>query len=295
MNTTRPSGVCPLAVAAIALTLGACSAGRIHPLAADPLGWPAHMLSDGGFALEDSEVPIAAEVGALVARAGRLLESPALLVEGVLTMDAARLGESVEALVGGVGETLTAAINVPFSLVIGPRIDLGRDADLINDALAALDEVDLGEARELLPAGTRVRASGRNLIWDIPGRGDVLQRAEGSWLFYALTSLPGQERFIAQERSWGFVVPDRSVWDAYSDRQRAVTTMHEMWHQFGQIETMFGGWSLAYWPAYHASFMTSGWGGHWAETGPRGAATIERALRFWNLPQSTDGESADEP
>ena len=261
------------------VALCGCVAASPRSHALNPLGWPGHGIEATGRLAADSEVPLVQELGRVLVGAGELLDAPALLVEGLITGSGDRLVGGGELLVVGVGETTTAALNLPFCVFVAAHVDLGREADAINGALAWTEQP--ATADTLFPVGTRVRASGRNLIWSCPGRAEVLQRAEGSLQFY-LTLLASGDSFVAQERSWGFVVPSVGEWNDRSDRQRTLTTMHEFWHQQKQMRDMFLGWTTLYWPAYLASFLRHGWYGHWAETGPSGAQKVEQALREWS-------------
>lgn len=245
----------------------------------NPLGWPGHGVERVGHAAADSEVVLVQEVGRLLASVGELLDGPALLVEGLGTLCVPKTIGGLELLVVGAGETVTSAINLPLAIFVGRHVDLARDAAAIREALAYVEQ----EKIVLFPAGTAVRASGRNLIWSVPGRGDVIQRAEGSLPFAGMLLL-SPERFVAMERSWGFVVPDVAEWDARSARSRAITTMHEFWHQHVQMRDSFLGWTTLYWPAYSGTFLFTGWNGHWAETGSSGAVNVDRALRDWPGP-----------
>lgn len=244
----------------------------------NPLGWPAKGLTGAGFHAADSELPLVQELGRLSFALGELLDSPALLVEAPATLDATRLGDAGEKLLIGAGSTVTAAINLPFGLVASSHVDLARDAEGVNAVLASMDARDDIEAERRFPPGTRVRASGRNLVWEVPGAGPVLQVAEFGPLFFAGNAV-FRQNFVAQERSYGFVVDGIDRWDGFSPDQRAITIAHEFWHQYRQMRRAFGAWTIAYWPSYFALFTVHGWLGHPLETGPNGAYNVERALR----------------
>ncbi len=252
----------------------------------NPLGWPAKLMGSAGFAAADSGVPVLRETGRLLQAVGELSESPALMLEGLCTFDHELIGGSVRQLAVGTGATITATYNVPFFVMPGPNIDLGRDAALVNEALAYMETLPVkewrfypGDTREFIfSRGTRVRASGYNLIWTIPGYGDVLQAAEGNELWRFLQWTAGTN-FSAQERSWGFVVHSKASWDKYPPQLRAETICHEFYHQQMQMREWFMGWTVAYWPAYMATFPFTGWHGHWAEMdGTRAAGIVDRAL-----------------
>ena len=277
----RPSPLLPslLLLALAHVALPACVTTAPRSDARNPLGWPGHGVEALGHAAADSELPLIQETGRLLASLGGLLDAPALLVEGIATLSVDDLVGGLEMLVVGAGETVTSAVNVPLFVFVGRHVDLGREAAGIELALAYA----ASNGTPLVPAGTTVRASGRNLVWDVPGRGEVLQRAEGSLPFRAMLLL-SPAPYVAMERSWGFVVPDVDAWDARPARARVETTIHEFWHQLHQMRDDFLGWTVLYWPAYSTTFLFTGWNGHWAETGPDGAANVDRALREWNGP-----------
>jgi len=254
----------------------------------NPLGWPAKALSIGHHAA-DSEIPLYREVGRTALAFGDLLESPPLLLEGVVTFDGDKILGSSHKLLVGTGGSIAALINVPFSFVIGGNIDLGRDVDLVNDALEHMDEADPAtwrvsssdERTGIYPRGTRVEASGKNLIWKIPGVGDVVQSAEISPALSIGLGITGMAH-VAQARTWGFVVGSRHKWRLCSPRLRTTIIIHEFYHQHMQIRSDFQGWAMLYWPAYGAGTITAGDDDHWAETGsPAGAYVVNRALREW--------------
>lgn len=255
----------------------------------NPVGWPAKLMAGAGFAAADSGMPLLRETGRLLQAAGELAESPAMLLEGVVTVDHDLVTGAAKQLVVGVGTTLTATYNVPFFLMPGGNIDLGRDASAVNQALAYMEALPPrrwrfypGDTRELIfPRGTRVRASGKNLIWTIPGYGEVLQAGEGN-LLWSLAQRAVGTRFPAQERSWGFVVDSKARWHGYALRFRVETICHEFYHQHMQMREWLMGWTTIYWPAYLATFPFTGWHGHWAELqGTRAAGVVDRALRDW--------------
>lgn len=274
-----------------ALLLAACSGmpRTSHPY--NPLGWPAKAFGWVGSAAADSGWPLVRETGRLLGAIGELAESPALLVEGVVTLDGARLGGAGTQLVVGTGSTLTAAWNAPFFVMPGGNIDLARDVDLVNAALAQLERTPPAAWRigrddprtAIFPRGTRARASGQNLVYTVPGFGDVLQAAEANQLWNFL-QWSADVDFPAQERSWGFVVRSGARWDHLTPRQRATTILHEFYHQHMQMRRWLLGWTTVYWPAYMTTFPFSGWRDHWAEMGgPHAAGVVERALAAWSL------------
>jgi len=258
------------------------------------LGWPAKLIGSAGLAAADSGVPLLRETGRLLQAVGELSESPAMLVEGLVTADHELVSGSARQLVVGAGATLTATYNVPFFVIPGPNIDLGRDAALVNEALAYMESLPVkewrfypGDTREFVfPRGTRVRASGKNLIWTIPGYGEVLQAAEGNELWRFL-QWSVDTSFPAQERSWGFVVRSKTRWDGYPPQLRAETICHEFYHQQMQMRDWMMGWTVVYWPAYLSTFPFTGWHGHWAEmSGTRAAGIVDRALLGWESKQA---------
>jgi hypothetical protein len=277
------------AVLLLAFLLAGCAGlpSKSHPW--NPLGWPAKAFHEVGFLAADTGVPLVREAGRLFQAVGELTESPALLVEGVVTADMHKLGGAAEQLLVGAGSTITAGWNLPFFVVPGENIDLGRDADLVNQALAYLETLPIerwrfhpGDERTIVfPKGTRCRASGDNLIYTVPGEGEVLQSAEGNALWSFLQWSVGTN-FPAQERSWGFVVRSKDRWDAAPPRWRAETILHEFYHQHMQMRDWLYGWTLVYWPAYMATFPFTGWNGHWAEmAGEHAAGIVDRGLSGW--------------
>ena len=257
----------------------------------NPVGWPAKALSGSGAWAADSEVPLLRETGRLLYALGDLLEAPALLVEAPCTLNPERLEHSAYKTITGTGSTLTAALNLPFFFVAGPNVDLGRDAAAINQALEHIETCDPdvwrleGDSRDsLFPRGTRVRRSGKNLIWTVPGVGDVIQSGEWSLLLLLAEETAGTSYYI-QERSWGMVTRSLTDWNERAERQRATTIIHEFYHQQAQLHGWFLGWTVFYWPAYGYSFAADGWWGHWAEAvGGHGAYAVDRALANWPKP-----------
>ena len=283
------------------LLLGGCMGLEPQSHGANPVGWPAKILGLGQEAA-DSETPLYRELGRTAAAAGDLLESPALLVEGVLTFDGDKLLGSGEKLLTGTGGTLTAVINAPFFLVTSENIDLGEEAVLVNDALAHIESVDPAvwqgprdaSRRSVFPPGTRVRASGRNLIWTIPGDGEVGQSAEVSPALALALGITGMAH-VAQARTWGFVVGDHHRWRQCDPRLRAVIIIHEFFHQHLQIRQGFQSWSALYWPAYVIGAISGDDSEHWAEMGgPDGAYVVNRALEGWRTrPEHDPQDPAD--
>jgi hypothetical protein len=260
---------------------------RSHDL--NPLGWPAKLASGAGWLAADSGWPVLRETGNLLLSLGELIEAPALLVEGIVTLDADKLGGSGRQLLVGTGCTVTATWNLPFVVVPGRTLDLGRDAEGVNEALAFLETLPVeawrfvpGDPREFVfPPGTRVRASGDHLVWMIPQREPVLQAAWSNVLWAASQWLTGTS-FPAQERSWGFVVNRKDEWDAYPLRVRVELILHEFYHQHFQMREWLMGWTTVYWPAYMVTFPFTGWDGHWAEMqGTHAAGIVDRGLRHW--------------
>ncbi|MEM7235376.1 MAG: hypothetical protein AAF517_24605, partial [Planctomycetota bacterium] len=239
------------------------------------------------------------EAGRLFSALGDLLDAPALFVEGAVTLSADRVLASSDQLAVGLGGTVTAVINLPFFFATQGNVDLGKDADEINRALEYLEKLPVdswryfeGDERPwIFPPGTRVRASGKNLVWKLPSGRECVQAAEVSPAFRWSLALVDRS-YSAQERSWGFVVPDRNRWDRRSQKSRVGTVLHEFYHQEEQMRRLFRGWTTAYWPAYGWSFFRHGWNGHWAEVqGPHAASVVDRGLRGW----TTMKDSTDDP
>ncbi|MCA8953478.1 MAG: hypothetical protein KDE27_28455 [Planctomycetes bacterium] len=257
----------------------------------NPLGWPAKAFAFVGEAGANSGWPLVRETGRLLGAVAELAEAPALAVEGLVTLDAGRLGGAAQQLAIGTGSTLTATWNVPFFVMPGGNVDLARDVDLVNQALAVLEQmpsrvwrIDEHDPRTaIFPPGTRARADGQNLIYTVPGHGEVLQAAEANQA-WNLLQWTFDTDFPAQERSWGFVVRSVARWDAMRPRQRTATILHELYHQHMQMRQWLLGWTAIYWPAYQITFPFTGWSGHWAEmAGPHAAGVVDRALAGWQL------------
>ncbi len=270
----------------------ACAGAPRRSASWNPVGWPAKGLSTVGWHAADSEWPIVREVGWLFGSVGELAESPALLVEGLATLAPAKIAGGGRQIVYGTGATVASAWNLPFALVPGRAVDLGREAELVNAALIHLETVPpetwhltaKDTRATIFPPGTRVRAAGKDLVWEIPGRPDVLQTALENPLWNAAQRLAGMN-YAAQERTWGFIVPSKADWDRKPATQRVKTLLHEFVHQDTQLHELFLGWSLLYWPAYLTTFPFSGWTDHWAELGGTyGAGVINRALYGWQPP-----------
>ena len=113
-------------------TLASCAGLPRESHAYNPLGWPAKALQTAGFWAAGTGVPIVRETGRLLQATGELLDAPALLVEGVVTLDGPRLLSAGEHLAVGTGATVTATWNLPFFLMPGPNIDLARDVDMVS-------------------------------------------------------------------------------------------------------------------------------------------------------------------
>ena len=271
------------------LLLSACAGLPRDSHVLNPAGWPSKGLSFVGRHAADSGWPVVREVGRLFGAVGELADAPAMFVEGLVTADADRLLGSGEHLVVGTGSTLTAAWNVPFFVIPGRNVALARDVELVNEALEYMEGLPPARYRYgpddprtfVFPKGTRARASGQNLIYTIPGHGEVIQACEENLAWNALQWTFGTH-FPAQERSWGFVVDTREEWNARNPRFRAETILHELYHQHMQMRDWLLGWTTVYWPAYMATFPFTGWHGHWAEMGgPHDAGAVDRALRTW--------------
>ncbi len=275
-----------------------CAAPAPFSHSANPLGWPAKGMGWLGFQAADSELPLVRELGHLLLASSDLLESPAMLVQGLVSFDAAQLLGGSQNLLRGPGGMLTAGLNLSVFPITGPVVDIGRDAEAVNQALAYIEQLDPVRWREthegedarseIFPPGTRVVASGCNLIWTFPDGERCVQAAVHSPSF-ALSLWAADVSYAAQERSWGFVIAEKERWDDYPQRSRAVTIIHEMVHQRVQMRRHFLGWTTAYWPAYGWSFVVGGYRQHWAEYGlDSGAKAVNRALQDWQLEATED-------
>lgn len=279
----------------------ACHSPTLESSAYNPLGWPARALNITGFAAADSGLPLVRETGRLLGAVGTLLDAPALLVEGVVMLDDDRLVAATEHAVVGSGSTITAAFNVPFFIVPGRTIDLGQYETLVNEALAVMESVPPGQFRAdgkdgrtfVFPPGTRVRASGKNLVYTVPGYGEIIQTGRSNVLWDLWNKALGTN--FVQERSWGFVVRDASDWAHAPTRFTTKTVLHEFYHQQMQMRAWMQGWTTVYWPSYMATYPFTGWYGHWAEMkGRRGAGAVNRALVRWILEEDPRTGSASD-
>ena len=297
LRSMRSSGLRHLALLLFCLLFVGCAGlpHQSHPY--NPLGWPAKLLSGVGFLAADTGLPVVRETGRLLQAVGDLSESPALLVEGVVTADVDKVGGGARRALVGTGSVITAGWNLPFFVVPGRNIDLGRDAEIVNEALAYMETLPVeawrfhpGDTRtSIFPPGTRVRASGENLVYSVPGAGEILQAAEGNALWDFSQWAVGTN-FPAQERSWGFIVRNRERWDSFSPQWRAETILHEFYHQHMQMREWLQGWTVVYWPAYLATFPFTGWSGHWAEMASGHAAgVVDRALSGWRPRRTKTG------
>ncbi|MEM7164712.1 MAG: hypothetical protein AAF581_04570 [Planctomycetota bacterium] len=255
----------------------------------NPLGWPATGLHAVGVAGANSEWPILRETGRLFTSVGTLLDTPAQLIESAVMLDPPRLADAGETFVVGTGSTVTSIWNLPWFWLPGSTMDLAKDAELINAALAELEQVprekwqqDENDPRPwVFPPGTRVEPAGRSLVYTIPGHGELLQVAESNRLWDGVQKLLGMH-FSAQERSWGFITRSAKQWEQMPKRARAKTTLHELYHQHQQMRETWWGWTSLYWPAYNVTFLFTGWDGHWAETKGYGdASAVDRGLKGW--------------
>lgn len=275
----------------LAFALSGCLAAPPGPAADpwNPVGWPSAIVYGAGRITAESGAPFMREIGRLLLALSDLLQAPALAVEAVGHLSPERARDAGEKLVVGTGGTVTASLNAPFFFVTGRNVDIARDADLVNSALAWMETVPPDRWRTsprdrrefLFPKGTRVRASGQGLVWTIPEVGELVQSCEASPVFDTVLELAGED-YSAQERTWGFIVPVADDWDALDPRSRAETIVHEFYHQFWHLRGWFAGWSVVYWPAYGWTYLRKGWMGHWAEaSGPRGAFAVDQALVGW--------------
>jgi len=279
-----------------ALGLSSCAGLTRASHNLNPIGWPAKALTYVGTAAAGTGVPLVRETGRWLGAAGELVDAPALLVQGVVTLSSDDLVGAGEHLVVGVGATATATWNLPFFIMPGSNIDIAQDVDLVNDALAYMEKLQPLRYRHspddprtfVFPKGTRARASGDNLIYTIPGYGEVIQACEANRAWQALQKIGGTN-FPAQERSWGFVVQSDAQWSGRKPRHRAATILHELYHQHMQMRDWLLGWSMVYWPAYMTVFPFTGWHDHWAEMGgPHDAGIVNRALRTWTIRPSAE-------
>lgn len=291
------------AVSLCALLLSSCAGVSRASHDLNPAGWPSKALTFVGAAAADSGAPLVRETGRLLSAVGELVDAPALLIEGIVTVSSADLVGSGEHVVVGVGSTATAVWNLPFFVMPGANIDIAKDVDLVNEALAYMEKLEPVRYRHspqdprsfVFPKGTRARASGKNLVYTIPGYGEVIQACEASVIWNALQGAVGTN-FPAQERSWGFVVNSGTRWSNIRSRIRAKTILHELYHQHMQMRDWLFGWSTIYWPAYLAVFPFTGWRGHWAEMGgPHDAGIVNRALRTWMLRPTRRSSAATAP
>jgi hypothetical protein len=250
----------------------------------DPLGWPGQVFTTVGRAGEESGIPLVRETGRLSYGLGDILDSPALFAEGIVELDPSRSASAFTKLTIGAGGTVTAATEIPFFFVSPKNVDLAPYAPLVNDALAYLDRATPapGEDR-VFPLGTRVRASGKNLIWIIPGEGEFPQVAEESVIFRAACwAVDGD--YSAQERGFGFVVPDAAPWSDVNTFQVG-TIMHEFYHQYREIHHWFLAWEPVYFIAYFGAYPFQGYDDHWAESAAKGGAyRVQEALQKWSPP-----------
>jgi hypothetical protein len=278
-----------LLAALVVLAAAGCATSTYAEQPRSPLGWPAAGVRAAGQAAADSEIVLLRETGRLLDGVGELLEAPALLLEGVALLRPRSIRDAGLKVSLGTGRTVTGAVNLPFFPVTGPNVDIGRDAELVNEALAYLDTLPPDtwryhpddERAYVFPPGTRCRASGRNLVYTVPGEGEIVQAAEVSPWFWTQQAVAGTS-FNVQERSWGFIVASRSRWDRRAPRDRAVTILHELYHQHMQIRRRFAGWSAVYWPLYVTVYPFTGWNDHWAERdGPHAAFVVNAALARW--------------
>jgi hypothetical protein len=260
-----------------------CVGSGLSPVSdrANPVGWPAKALTSVGRAGALSGVPVLRETGRVAYAAGDALESPALLIEALATFRPEKAGDAGSKLVVGVGGMVTAVTKFPTLVFASRNVDLGVDAPLINQALAYLDAQATKDGTDrIFPAGTTVRAEGQGLVWIIPGEGEVTQVAEESLPFDYFCRLFHQP-YIAQERSYGFVVPQAVVWEKASPG-RAGAAMHEFYHQHVEIRHWLHGWAPLYWIGYYVAFPFQGYNDHWAEAAWKdGAYRVDGALRGW--------------
>ncbi len=202
------------------------------------------------------------------------------IVRGTGEIVSAPLRLSPRALLHGCGRLATGAVGIALSPFAGPDLDLSRFAPSVNSALEYLDRSS--SRGRIFPVGSRVRTWNGALLWTIPGRGQVMQSAQVSPSFRWACALVHQ-RYIAQERAFGFVVPDARDWigppNPRQDIQCTVTILHEFYHQEIEIDGWFEGWSPAYWGAYVAAYPLQGYNNHWAESAAKnGAYVVDRAL-----------------
>ena len=104
------------------LLLASCNGLESRSHVANPLGWPSKALHAAGFSAADSQLPLLRESGRLLCAVADLVDSPALLLESTVTLDAGRIKASTAKLAVGTGGTLTAALNLPFFFVVARSV-----------------------------------------------------------------------------------------------------------------------------------------------------------------------------
>ena len=271
----------------VAIVLSGCGTFREYqPHDNNPLGWPARACLSAGISAETSPLPLVRDGGRLLRAIGDLAEVPAVIGEALVGTTDVGLTQVIDQTLVGIGSTVTAAINLPLFFVCWNQIDISDEAESMNAALAYIETLEPSVWRnasqddrdQLIPAGVRVEARGKTLVWNFPDGERRVQSVQVSPLMRWLAPAD----FIGWERSWGFVVPDQTAFEAHSPSDRIELILHEFLHQEMQMRRWLRGWNPIYWSAYNVTFLRTGWYGHWAETdGPHAANAAERALSHW--------------
>jgi len=252
----------------------------------NPLAWPSRACICVGISGETSSIPLIRDGGRLLRAVGDLAEVPAIISEGIIGREDVDLAAVIDQTLVGIGSTITAAINLPLFFVSWDQVDISNEAEAMNAALEYIETLQPSAWRnasnddrdQLIPPGVRVEGDGKTLVWNFPDGERRVQAVQVSPLMRWFS--PGN--FAAWERSWGFVVPDKAIFEARRPSQRTRLILHEFLHQELQMRRWLRSWNLVYWPAYTTTFLQTGWQGHWAETDGRHAANAaDRALRNW--------------
>lgn len=123
----------------IALHLTSCESLPRASHDYNPIGWPASVLSFVGEVSVDTGIPVLREAGQVLLGAGELADAPALLIEGVVTVDPLAVVAAGQHAIAGSGQTLGAVYNFPLFVVPGLQLDTTGSLFLAQQILRAGD------------------------------------------------------------------------------------------------------------------------------------------------------------
>lgn len=132
-----PGRVRAFAACVLALHLTSCQSLPTASSHGNPLGWPATVLGFVGTVGVDTGIPVLREAGRLLVGAGEVADAPALLVEGLVTLDPLAVVAAGQHAVAGTGQTLRAVYDLPLFAAPALQLDPTGSLSLAQMALHA--------------------------------------------------------------------------------------------------------------------------------------------------------------